>query len=217
MTLMGHGSCGSWVNCVMTHFHIWGGSCCWRPTTLQKCRAERKSYTATIGQTSRSTERISSNLLIRFSMFHTYASLLLLILVNDKITSSMLICVCVICFLLLPPILIDSWINWIRPKHSFAFLPFHRSPGSSQFRRRVIWQVQSRWFLSDESCVLQQTELFYILIPQTVFIWYRVLQNEVTLHFREYLENYQRYNFCTHQGQCIINMSTMCDFAHFIT
>ena len=52
-------------------------------------------------------------------------------------------------------------------------------------------------------------------------------KNEATLHFREYpaihfpkyLANYKKiirlYDFCTHQGQCIVNMPIISEFMHF--
>jgi len=43
-------------------------------------------------------------------------------------------------------------------------------------------------------------------------------KNGATLHFLKYLENYQNYHdFCTRQGNFILNMSILCQIAHFIT
>ena len=82
------------------------------------------------------------------------------------------------------------------------------------------------------SCLLLWFYFVYRLLLHPLY-WYFVVylmlpldrpsipggpKNEATLHFAEYLENYQTYlhDFCTHQDECILNMYAHSRFTNFI-
>jgi len=68
-----------------------------------------------------------------------------------------------------------------------------------------------------QAIILQITKL--LQISKIYWQYTGWAKNEATLHFCDYLQNYQRklHDCLQHQRQCILNMYTICEFAHFIT